>query len=172
MCSPNSGSDTTKSVISDSALKTTPTMIETRTRRRTIYLARTSSTRAYVYINATKLAGIKLPAAKLIGMDQTKYSPSCTAVTAAAQAAVTSVYVVKTRFSVRLGDAFQTSSAKATRRIGTKNDAVKAISPRAIDDTIHVSSAAPQRQNRQKKSRGRNVTVPLGDLLRSTSRGC
>lgn len=86
--------------MSERTLKAPALTTENATNAQNSDLTITFSGFAYTYINATKLAGIKLPAAKVIGTDNVTQIPSCTAVTAVAQTAVTSVYVVKARFSV------------------------------------------------------------------------
>ena len=121
------GSETIRFVVIDSTLKTIPATTPIIKRARKTRRARTPSIGAYACMKARKLAGIRLPAAKLIGIQKVKCIPPCTAVTAVAHTETITVHVVKRRFSGRLGDVFHTRIAKATRNPGAAKEAMYAI---------------------------------------------
>jgi hypothetical protein len=79
-------------------------------------------------MNVRKLAGIKLPAAKLTDIQKTKFIPPWTAVTAVAQTETITVTAVKRVFSGRFEEVFHTRIAKATKSAGAVNEAIYAMS--------------------------------------------
>src|SRR5262245_32648988 len=119
-------------------LNTIPVATQTTSKIRKKYRARPPSSGAYACMKERNATGIKLPAAKLIGIQNFGCVPACTAVTAAAQTAAISVYAVNRRFKRRLGEAFQTRTANMTRRIGTANEAVEIIPLSALTACFSV----------------------------------
>ena len=89
--------------------------------------AKAPSAGAYACMNATNVVGIRLPAAKLTGTQNSKCIPPCTAVVAVTHNEATSAYIVKRRFKTRLGDALQTRIVNAMRTIGIVNETIYAI---------------------------------------------
>src|SRR5262249_60543461 len=114
-------------VVSERTLKKIPVAPQRTSKMRKRCRARPLSGGAYACMKARNATGIKLPAAKLIGIQNFGCIPACTAVTAAAQTAAINVYAVNRRLRRRLGDAFHTRPANMTRRRGTTNDTVAII---------------------------------------------